>query len=75
MTLAHTPWKNNPVVAQVMVSSGVAGVVQVALQVDGPVGEELLAFAAGTLERSLELVLGQRHPEALPTSAARRLDR
>ena len=35
----------------------VARVVQVALQVDGRVGEELLAFAAGALERGLELLL------------------
>ena len=38
------------------------------------VGEELLAFAAGALEGALELVLGQRHAEALAAAAARRLD-
>ncbi len=49
----------------------VARVVQVALEVDGGVGEELLAFAAGALERALELVLAERHAEALPAAARR----
>ena len=52
----------------------VARVVQVALEVDGRVGEELLALAAGALEGALELVLGQRHAEALAAAAAGRLD-
>ena len=53
----------------------VARVGQVALQVDGRVGEELLALARRTLERVLELVLGQGDAEALAAAAARRLDR
>ncbi len=52
----------------------VAGVVQVALEVDRAVGEELLAFAAGALEGTLELVLGQRHAKALAAAAAGSLD-
>ena len=53
----------------------VARVGQVALEVDGRVGEELLALARGPLERLLELVLAQRDPEALAAAAARGLDR
>ncbi len=53
----------------------VTRVVQVALQVHGRVGEELLAFAAGALEGALQLVLGERHAEALAAAAAGRLDR
>ena len=51
----------------------VAGVLEVALDVDARVGEELLALARGALERLLELVLGQRDPEALAAAAAGRL--
>ena len=40
----------------------VARILQVALQIDGGVGEELLALARGPLERVLELVLGARRP-------------
>ena len=39
------------------------------------VAEELLALARGALERVLELVLGQRDPEALAAAAAGGLDR
>ena len=53
----------------------VARVGQVALEVHGRVGEELLALARGALEGVLELVLGQRDPEALAAAAARGLDR
>ncbi len=53
----------------------VAGVRQVALEVDGRVAEELLALAGGALERVLELVLGQRDAEALAATAAGGLDR
>ena len=53
----------------------VARVLEVALQVDGRVGEELLALAAGALERLLELVLGHRDAKALAASAAGGLDR
>ena len=53
----------------------VARVGQVALEVDRRVGEELLAFAAGALERGLELVLVERDAKALAAAAARRLDR
>jgi hypothetical protein len=53
----------------------VAGVVQIALQVDGGVGEELLALAAGPLEGALELLLGERHAEALAAASARGLHR
>ena len=52
----------------------VAGVVQVALEIDGGVGEEFLAFAAGALEGALELVLGQRHAKALAAAPAGGLD-
>ena len=52
----------------------VARIGQVALQVDGGVGEELLALAGGALEGGLELVLGQRDAEALAAAAARGLD-
>ena len=52
----------------------VARVGQVALEVDGAVGEELLALARGALEGVLELVLGQRDAEALAAAAAGRLD-
>jgi hypothetical protein len=47
----------------------VARVGQVALEVDGAVGEELLALARGALEGVLELVLGQRDAEALAAAA------
>ncbi len=53
----------------------VARVGQVTLQVDGGVAEELLTLASGALEGVLQLVLGQRHPEALAATAAGRLDR
>ena len=53
----------------------VARVGQVALEVDGRVGEELLALARGALEGVLELVLAERDAEALAAAAARRLDR
>ena len=53
----------------------VARVGQVALEVDGRVGEELLALARGALERGLELVLVEGDAEALAAAAARRLDR
>ena len=43
---------------------------EVALQIDGRVGEELLALASGALERRLQLVVAQRDPEALATTAA-----
>ena len=52
----------------------VARVGQVALEVDGRVGEELLALAGGALERLLELVGLERDAEALAAAAARRLD-
>ena len=52
-----------------------ARVVQVALEIDGRVGEELLTLAAGPLERALELVLGERHAKALAAATAGRLDR
>jgi hypothetical protein len=52
----------------------VAGVGEVALEVDGGVGEELLALARCALEGLLELVLGLRHPEPLAAAAARGLD-
>ncbi len=48
---------------------------QVALEVHGRVGEELLALAGGALEGGLELVIRQRDPEALAAAAARGLDR
>ena len=51
----------------------VARVLEVALEVDGGVGEELLALARGALERLLELVLGHRDAEALAAAAAGRL--
>ena len=53
----------------------VARVRQVALEVDGRVGEELLALARGALEGVLELVRLQRDAEALAAAAARGLDR
>ena len=53
----------------------VAGVGQVALEVDGGVGEELLALARGALEGGLELGLVERDAEALAAAAARGLDR
>ncbi len=53
----------------------VARVGQVALEVHGRVGEELLALARGALERVLELVLGERDAEALAAAATRGLDR
>ena len=53
----------------------VARVGQVALDVDGRVGEELLALARGALEGLLELVLGLGDAEALAAAAAGRLDR
>ena len=53
----------------------VARVGQVALDVDGGVGEELLALAARALEGVLELVGVERHAEALAAAAARGLDR
>ena len=40
----------------------VTGVGQVALEVHGGVGEELLPFAAGALEGPLDVVLGERDP-------------
>ena len=52
----------------------VARVGQIALEVDGRVGEELLALARGPLERRLELRLLERDAEALAAAAARRLD-
>ena len=51
----------------------VARVLQVALDVDAVVGEELLAFAGGALERLLEVVGRHRDPEALAAAAAGRL--
>ena len=48
----------------------VAGVGQVALEVDGRVGEELLAFPARALEGVLQLVLAERHAKALAAAAA-----
>ena len=53
----------------------VARVGQVALEVDGRVGEELLALARGALEGVLELGLVERDAEALAAAAARGLDR
>ena len=53
----------------------VARIGQVALQVDGRVGEELLAFAARALERRLQLLLGERDAKALAAAPAGRLDR
>ena len=53
----------------------VARVGQVALEVDGVVGEELLALARGALERLLELVGLLGDAEALAAAAARGLDR
>ena len=53
----------------------VAGVGQVALEVDGGVGEELLALARGALEGVLQLVLGERDAKALAPAAPGRLDR
>jgi len=53
----------------------VARVGEVALEVDGRVGEELLALARGALEGGLQLVLGERDAEALAAPAARGLDR
>src|SRR6185437_7552428 len=50
----------------------VAGVVQVALEVDGRVREELLAFAARALERALQLIFAERDPEALAAAPAGR---
>ena len=52
----------------------VARVGQVALEVDGGVGEELLALARRALEGVLELGLLQRHAEALAAAAAGGLD-
>ena len=52
----------------------VARVGQVALEVDGVVGEELLALARGALEGVLELVRLERDAEALAAAAARGLD-
>ena len=52
----------------------VARVGQVALDVDGRVGEELLALARRALERLLELVLGLGDAEALAATPARGLD-
>ena len=46
---------------------------QVALQVDGPVGEEALPLAAGALERVRELGGRQRHAEALAAAPGRGL--
>ena len=53
----------------------VPGVRQVPLEVDGAVGEEALALAAGALEGPGQLVRGQRHPEALAAAARRGLHR
>jgi hypothetical protein len=53
----------------------VARVRQVALEVDGVVGEELLALARGALERLLELLGLLGDAEALAAAAARGLDR
>ena len=47
-----------------------AGVVEVALDVDAGVGEELLALARGALEGLLEVVRGTRHPKALAAAAS-----
>ena len=52
----------------------VARVGQVALDVDGRVGEELLALARRALERLLELGLLERDAEALAAATAGRLD-
>src|SRR3954471_14219711 len=51
------------------------GAGEVALEVDGRVGEELLALARGALEGRLQLVGRERDAEALAAAAARRLDR
>src|SRR4051812_28772914 len=53
----------------------VAGVGEVALDVDGRVVEELLALAGGALEGLLELFLLERDPEPLAAAAPGRLDR
>ena len=53
----------------------VARVGQVAFEVDGVVGEELLALARGALEGLLQLVGLHRDAEALAAAAARGLDR
>ena len=53
----------------------VARVGQVALEVDGRVGEELLALARGALEGRPAARPRQRDAEALAAAAARRLDR
>ena len=53
----------------------VARVGEVALQVDGGVGEEPLALPGRALEGALQLVLGQGDAEALPTAAAGGLHR
>ena len=52
----------------------VARVGQVALEVDGGVGEELLALARGALEGGLQLFGLQGDAKALAAAAARRLD-
>ena len=48
---------------------------EIALQVDGPVAEELLALTGCAFERVPQLVLAERHPEALTAATAGRLDR
>ena len=53
----------------------VAGVRQIALQVHGRVGEELLALTARALEGARQLLLAERHAEALAAASAGRLDR
>ena len=52
----------------------VARVVEIALDVDGRVGEVRLALAAGGLERALDLVRRGHDLEALPAAAGRGLD-
>ena len=53
----------------------VPGVGQVALQVDGRVGEEPLALPGRALERALQLILGHGDAEALAAAAPRGLHR
>ena len=48
---------------------------QIALQVHGRVGEELLTLTRRALKRLLELVLGQSDAEALAATTTRRLHR
>ena len=52
----------------------VSRIVEVALDVDGGVGEVRLALPSRSLERPLDLVLRARDPQSLSAAAGRRLD-